>query len=170
MNRVLTYIVGVLLFMMVIVITIQISIRALLPKIGIIVHAPWTEELPRYFLLWFIFLGASVGARAGDLIAVEALLDVLRPRARRILVCFALLTTIVFFCVLIWYGLRWASFGGTETSAAMGIPMSWAYMSLPVGCACAALSVVARLIEHVSMPEAADEPDSSPTVCTENFQ
>lgn len=144
-NIAVSHIAGALLLLMVLAVAFQIIVRSVLPKFGLILSAPWSEELPRYLLLWFIFLGVGVAARAGDLIAVESFADVFKGRFRTLIGCFALLVTAAFLLLMCWEGLRWAQFGRTETSPTMGIPMSWVYLSLPVGLLLATLSVIARI-------------------------
>lgn len=146
-NLIINYIAGLLLLSMSVIMLLQISVRSILPRIGISMSLPWTEELPRFLLVWFIFLGAAVAARAGDLIAVEALTNILKERASKLVRCFALVATIGFLAFLVWCGMRWVSFGQGETSLALGIRMSWVYLSLPVGAFFAIFSVLVRLYE-----------------------
>lgn len=151
-NNVVTHIAGALLFVMALVVALQIIVRSLLPRFGMIVSVSWSEELPRYLLLWFIFLGVGVAARAGDLIAVESLADLFKGRLRKLIGCLALLVTAAFLLLMCWHGLRWTQFGQTETSATMGIPMSWVYLSLPVGLLLATFSIIARLDAYLRQP------------------
>jgi TRAP-type C4-dicarboxylate transport system permease small subunit len=144
-----SHIAGALLLLMVLAVALQIVVRSALPKFGLILSVPWSEELPRYLLLWFIFLGVGVAARAGDLIAVESFADVFKGRVRILIGCFALLVTAAFLLLMCWEGIRWTQFGQTETSPTMGIRMSWVYLSLPVGLLLATLSVIARIGDYV---------------------
>lgn len=147
LNVVLRHVVGAMLGTMVIVVTIQILVRFALPRVGINVSAPWSEELARYLMIWCIFLGAAVAARAGDLIAVESLADAVPERWELVIRNVALATTTAFLGLLIWLGLRWMEFGEGETSTVMNIPMSWVYAALPLGACFMTVNLVARFID-----------------------
>ncbi|WP_298952482.1 TRAP transporter small permease [uncultured Methylobacterium sp.] len=148
MNVVLRHLVGAMLGVMVLIVGLQIVVRFVLPRLGIVLSVPWSEELARYLMVWCIFTGAAVAARAGALIAVDTLPDSLPPRAGDLVRLVALLVTIGFFLGLVWLGWRWVEFGETETSTVLNIPMAWVYLSLPVGSALAIVNIVAFLVER----------------------
>lgn len=158
-NLVVSHIAGILLLVMALVVALQIVVRSVLPKFGLILSVSWSEELPRYLLLWFLFLGVGVAARAGDLIAVESVADLFKGWARRFIGSLALLVTAAFLLLMCWQGLRWTEFGQTETSATMGIPMSWVYVSLPIGLLLSTFSVIARLHDYLRQPAAEQHSD-----------
>lgn len=148
MNVVLRHLVGGMLGLMVAVVGLQIVVRFVLPRFGLLLSVPWSEELARYLMVWCIFLGAAVAARAGALIAVDTLPDSLpAPWSDRVrLLAFGV--TIGFFGLLVWLGWRWVEFGQTETSTVLNLPMAWVYMSLPTGAVFAIVNIVAFLVEH----------------------
>lgn len=148
MNVVLRHAVGAMLGVMVLIVGLQIVVRFVLPRLGIILSVPWSEELARYLMVWCIFLGAAVAARAGALIAVDTLPDSLPPRWGDRVRLLALAVTIGFFGLLIWLGWRWVEFGETETSTVLNLPMAWVYLSLPTGACFAIVNIVAFVIEH----------------------
>lgn len=148
MNVLLRHVVGLMLATMVVVVALQIGVRFVLPRLGIAWSAPWSEELARYLMVWCIFMGAAVAARAGALIAVDSLPDALPdPWSHRVRT-FALLVTIGFFLLLLWLGLRWMEFGEGETSTVMSMPMAWVYASMPAGALVAIINIVALMLER----------------------
>jgi TRAP-type C4-dicarboxylate transport system permease small subunit len=148
MNVLLRHLVGAMLGVMVLIVGLQIVVRFVLPRFGIVVSAPWSEELARYLMMWCIFLGAAVAARAGALIAVDTLPDNLSaPWGDRVRLL-ALTVTIGFFGLLIWLGLRWVEFGQSETSTVLNLPMAWVYLSLPAGAVFAIVNILAFIVEH----------------------
>ncbi|CAN7746531.1 TRAP transporter small permease [Pseudorhodoferax sp. LjRoot39] len=155
MNTALRGLVGAMLATMVVVVFLQILVRFLLPRLGITVSAPWSEELARYLMVWCIFLGAAVASRAGDLIAVESLIDALPERLGWRLKMLSYVATIAFLATLVWLGWRWVEFGEGESSTVMNLPMSWVYLSLPVGAALTILNILTRLLEGVVRQRAA---------------
>lgn len=147
LNIVLRHVVGAMLGLMVVVVSVQIAVRFLLPRLGITLSAPWSEELARYLMIWCIFLGAAVAARAGDLIAVESLADAVPERWELAIRNIALAVTVAFLAAAIWLGLRWMEFGEGETSTVMNIPMSWVYAALPLGAGFMIVNLGARFID-----------------------
>jgi len=104
----------------------------------------WSEELARYVFLWQTWLGASYAVREHRHLRVEILADRLKGRARLL---FELLV------LFIWFGFSlFLAYEGTvitlflvdsgQLSAAMQIPISWAYASVPVGCGLMALRLL----------------------------
>lgn len=164
MNVGLRHLVGAMLGVMVLVVGLQIVVRFVLPRLGIVLSVPWSEELARYLMIWCIFLGASVAARAGALIAVDSLPDALPARWGDLVRLVALAVTIGFFGLMIWLGWRWVEFGQTETSTVLNVPMAWVYMALPTGSAFAIVNIVAFIVEHriASTTSLAVAPEDNP--------
>ncbi|MEP9377340.1 TRAP transporter small permease [Aquabacter sp. CN5-332] len=148
MNLVLRHVVGAMLGVMVITVAIQICVRFVLPHLGIIVAAPWTEEMARYLMVWAIFLGAAVATRSGALICMDSVPDALPAGLGHAIRTLALLITIAFFGLLIWLGIKWTQFGLAETSTVMSLKMAWVYASMPLGAAFSIINLVALLIER----------------------
>lgn len=148
MNLVLRHVVGAMLGVMVVIVGLQIIVRFVMPRLGLMLSVPWSEELARYLMIWCIFLGAAVAARAGALIAVDTLPDSLPARWGDRVRLLALAITIGFFGTLIWLGWRWVEFGETETSTVLNLPMAWVYMSLPIGATFAIINILAFIVEH----------------------
>lgn len=148
MNLVLRHLVGAMLAVMVVTVAIQVAVRFVLPKLGIVVAAAWTEELARYLMVWCVFVGAAVATRAGTLIAMDSLPDALPERLGHAVRTLALVITIFFFALLLWLGIRWTQFGLEETSTVMNLPMGWVYAAMPVGAAVSIVNLVLLLIER----------------------
>ena len=102
----------------------------------------WTEEVARMLIVWLTMLGTAACLRGGSHIAVTVMINAI-PAGARILVLwlrdFAILATVA---VLAWAGLRYALLNATQDSAALEIPMAWAYASLFVGPALVALQLL----------------------------
>lgn len=112
----------------------------------------WSEELVRYLLVWATFLGAgSVYRRMGH-ISVTVLQDIVPPSCRTAMRAACHLLCGAFFVLAVVYGLDYASMQSRQLSAALRIPMSRVYMSIPVGCAIMAVHVLDRLGRMFSRP------------------
>lgn len=94
----------------------------------------WMEEFGRYFCVFLTFLGASLGVKYGMHFSMDFLVTRVPPRAGQLMrlasnIIGAALFSIV--AVLAWqHSFKMLKFG--TTSAAMGLPMFWAYLPISV--------------------------------------
>lgn len=107
----------------------------------------WSEELARYIFLWQTWLGASYAVRQRRHLRVEMVADRFRGRNRIRFELFVLVVWFAFSLFLAYQGSRMTLFlvRTGQLSAAMRIPISWAYASVPVGCAMMALRLVGEV-------------------------
>ena len=121
----------------------------------------WSEELARYIFLWQTWLGASYAVKEHRHLRVEMLADRFKGRSRLVFELFVLLVWFGFSAFLAYQGYRMTAFlaQSGQSSAAMQIPISWAYASVPVGCGLMALRLVGEirrvLAEALSTPKEA---------------
>jgi len=123
-------VVTVLLSTMVVVVFLQVVFRFLVKA-----SLPWSEELARYLMVWTVFIGASMGAKVGAHVGVEAFLQLLPMGARRYVMAIGGLITFTFCLVMVKLSLdvvQHISSTG-QVSPAMLIPMYLPYLALPVG-------------------------------------
>ncbi len=142
MNAGVTLVVGLLLAAMSVAVMGQVTVRFVLTAAGINVSAPWTEELARYCLIWMIFLGAGVGVRKGQMIALEFLVRKVPDRLGIATRYAVIALSVAFFCLMFVVGLDFVELGRTERSPVMGITKDLVYWAMPVG---AALMIVNSL-------------------------
>jgi C4-dicarboxylate transporter, DctQ subunit len=95
----------------------------------------WALELVTFLFAWLIFLGMSYGVRVGSHIGVDALVNVLGPRAKRVVGAIATLCCIVYALIGL-YG----SFNYVKTMHMIGtlaqdlpIPVWIPQIALPLG-------------------------------------
>ncbi|QNH37893.1 TRAP transporter small permease [Aminobacter sp. MDW-2] len=133
LNLVVSWIVGLFLAISSAAVFAQVLIRFVLPSFGIIVAAPWTEEISRYLIIWVVFLGVAVLCRNFRLIAVEILaLMVPRPIGNAFKF-FSIAVSLCFFALTASIGLSWTQMSAIELSPVMRFPMNWVYFAMPVG-------------------------------------
>ena len=119
-----------LLFLMVLSVLWQIFSRYLL-------NAPssFTEELARYLFIWIGILGAAYASGQQTHLAIDILPPKLSPQNRTRLRIFINLLIILFsFAVLVLGGgnLVYVNDLLGQSSAALGVPLSWVYSIIPV--------------------------------------
>lgn len=103
----------------------------------------WSEELCRFLMLWVTMLGSAAVLRRGGHLTVTALLDVLPPMARAIVLALRDALMVAACGLLAWQGWLFAELNGAQDSAAMEIAMTWPYASISVGSALIVLLVMA---------------------------
>jgi len=93
----------------------------------------WSEELPRYLLIWMCFLAAAVAQKHDAHINITLCLAPLSTRARQVLKILTDAVILVFFWVLIYSGSLVTSITAHHRSTALQLPMGLVYAALPVG-------------------------------------
>ena len=66
----------------------------------------WTEEVQMGSFLWVIFLGAGAAFRYGSHVAVEIVFDLLKPKAKYLLVIFNYILMILLLAYLVYLGIN----------------------------------------------------------------
>ena len=112
----------------------------------------WTEELSRYLSVWAAFIGASLAAKKGAHIGIEAFVQMLPDRARKFQNILVILLALTFSLIVLSLGLslvrRLAA--STQLSPAMRINMAWPYAAIPVGSGLMAVHYFIKLISSIS--------------------
>lgn len=101
-----------------------------------VMHSPlaWTEEVARYMMVWVTFMGAGLAMGRGRHIGVTMVLDLLPRRLRLIADTLARCIMAAFFCAMIYYGAKFTLSLRTQISPAIGLPMIFPYIAVPIGC------------------------------------
>ncbi|MDR1966213.1 MAG: TRAP transporter small permease [Synergistaceae bacterium] len=118
----------------------------------------WSEELARFVFLWISWVGASYAVKTASHFRVEMFVNIFKGRARKYLEIFVLIVWFLFCFFLAWHGTKLVLFlvETNQSSAAMRIPMSVPYASVPVGCALMCVRLViemARIVKGGYPPE-----------------
>jgi C4-dicarboxylate transporter DctQ subunit len=152
------------LVIMILVIFLQIVLRYLsaidFPAIdGLIAYLrdwaqivlPWSEEVARYAMVWAVFIGASIAARTELHVGVDAVVRLLPRGAMKYAVVLGGLCSVIFCLALTCLGgvllnIMWDT---GQVSPALEMPMVWAYLSVPVGGALAALRFFQTMVNKI---------------------
>jgi TRAP-type C4-dicarboxylate transport system permease small subunit len=147
LNRGVTAIVGLLLMIVACAVMWQVTVRFVLTAAGVNISAPWTEELARYALIWMVFLGAGVGVRHAQMIALEFGIRKLPAPAGIALRYLSIILAMGFFALLVWVGVKFVDLGRSETSPGLGITKDYVYWAMPVGAALMLVNSIALVID-----------------------
>ncbi|MCD8510754.1 MAG: TRAP transporter small permease [Bacillus sp. (in: Bacteria)] len=111
----------------------------------------WGDEVARYLIIWFIFIGSSIAVREKAHATVDLVVTYLSRRLKLIVGIVAYLVSIVF-CVLL---IR-ASMGTIENvmsfgsvTPALGIPMYIPYLAIPVGTSLMLIRFIQAIVENI---------------------
>lgn len=149
LNTAVTILVGILLMVVTVSVFGQVTVRFILTAGGMNISAPWTEELARYALIWMVFLGAGVGVRHAQMIALEFGVRKLPARLGVPVRYLSILLCIAFFAMMVWVGLSFVDLGRSETSPVLGITKDRVYWAMPVGAGLMIVNSVALVIDTV---------------------
>ncbi|GAW93783.1 TRAP transporter small permease [Calderihabitans maritimus] len=122
--------VTILLGAMTVVVFLQVFFRFVIKG-----SLPWSEELARYLMVWAVFIGASIGAKEGAHIGVEAFVAFLPAKLRRVALVLAGAFSLLFCIIIAYLSFKVVGFlmKSGQLSPAMQIPIFWAYLAIPVG-------------------------------------
>lgn len=122
---------------------------------------PWAEEVARYMMVWMTFIGAGLTLRYGGHVAISNVMEMLSPRAQRLLRAFIVVCLLAFFVLMIWVGYSYAMRMRFQLTPATRIPFSYIYAAIPVGFALLAVHLLLVMRPYVGdnrFEEAADVP------------
>lgn len=127
-NLILKWVLAALLATMCVLIGWQIFARFVVGE-----ALDFSEEASRFIMVWLVLLGAAYAAKDHRLIRVDALERSLTLKPRSAVMLTAWIASIVFYLMLIWFGISMAGGVSYQLSPATEISMTWAMAALPVG-------------------------------------
>ena len=108
----------------------------------------WPPEAARFLMVAVTMIGASVALRQLDHVGITLLVDVLPMRIRGALYLFGNLLIAVFLVAFIWFSWRLSvDMGPRQISSSLGLNMTFAYISMPIGGFMMLVQLVAVSIE-----------------------
>jgi TRAP-type C4-dicarboxylate transport system permease small subunit len=109
----------------------------------------WSEELPRYLLIWMSFLAAALAQKHDAHINIGLCLAPLSDRARRSVRVLTDLVILSFLGILIYSGSLVVSITVHHRSTALQLPMGVVYAALPVGALLMALYLILQIADGI---------------------
>jgi TRAP-type C4-dicarboxylate transport system permease small subunit len=103
------------------------------------------DEVPRYLFVWLVMVGAAAAMHRGEHTALDYFRERLGPRGRALTSLVVNLVGMLLFVSLIKTSLVLVPNSHLQTSAGLGLPLSYVYLAVPVGSALILLPMAARL-------------------------
>ena len=126
-NKILRFIVIIMLSVMTVVVFAQVLFR--------IVHLsiPWSEELSKYLLIWSTFLGAAICIRKGSLVGLEFLKNSMSEEKQKILQTILNLIVCAMLLFLINVGFWAVRRVWFQITPVLKLSMGLMYAAIPIG-------------------------------------
>lgn len=119
----------------------------------------FTEELARFCMLWFAFIGGSVEVKKNKLITFTFLINRLKPTPKRILEIVDICLVILFLAVFLYFGSDAMKIFGFGKAPVTKINLAWTAMGMYVGTGVMLIHMVYILLTKVTgyVPETGKE-------------
>ncbi|NSW92679.1 MAG: TRAP transporter small permease [Firmicutes bacterium] len=148
-NRILQYFLAVLMMVITALTFYQVVMRYVFKS------APfWSEEMVRFLFIWVSFVAAAVGIKEHVHIGIDALVNIFPKPVQKVVNILVYLVISIFGATLAYFGWPVVVMTHNQPSPALGIPMSYVYISVPV---MGAMIIVYSLFEVIAMLRNAKE-------------
>lgn len=140
------YVAKVLMLVMVISATIQVSARFLLARY---VTISWTEELAVLALVWLTFWAGAAVSRTQEHINLVLVYDLMPRSVQRIFLIIGELVAICVLVPIVWYGFTSAQMSDLIATVTLGAPVSIYAYAVPAVMSLMVVHSILHLIEYV---------------------
>lgn len=93
---------------------------------------PWSEELSVYLMIWFGIIGMAAGLRRNSHIALHYFADLMPKPVQRVLDFVKYGLILIYTAVLTVEGIHMVQLTMSQKSPAIGLPVGFVYLALPV--------------------------------------
>ena len=131
---------GSLVLTVFVVVLLQVVMRYLFQRPN-----PWTEELSRFGFIWVSMIGAALAVELRTHFVFDQLVGLLRPKLQKLARVCSTAFVAAMAAGLIVFGLQLVFLADSQRSAALNVPMSWIYASVPVAGLLMLLHIAAAL-------------------------
>lgn len=132
-----------------------IVVLAVIFRYGFGQAVSWTEEVPRYLLIWVSFLGAAVCVLRREHVGFDVLFNALPKKLRRVLGAFLTLLIFGFGWIVFRYGIVFVQDFGSDLMETIPYTNYWYYPAMPISGFLIMLFSVKVFIDEIVRPEAA---------------
>src|SRR5205814_9664603 len=132
-----------------------VVVAAVVARYGFGEAVSWTEEVPRYLLIWISFLAAAVGVLNRDHVGFDVLFNALPKTMRRVLgVCLSFLI-FGFGWIVFRYGIVFVQDFGGDLMETIPYRNYWYYPAMPISGFLTMVFALKLVIDEIVRPEAA---------------
>jgi len=110
----------------------------------------WTEEVPRYLLIWVSFLAAAVGVINRDHVGFDVLFNALPDRIRRWLGAAIGLLILSFGWVVFRHGITFVKDFGPDLMETIPFTNYWYYIAMPIAGALIVLFAAKNIVDSLT--------------------
>jgi TRAP-type C4-dicarboxylate transport system permease small subunit len=122
----------------------------------------WPPEAARFMMVAVTMFGSSIAIRQLEHAGITFLVDVLPPRLRLTLYLLGNLSIAIFLAIFAYFSWRMtAEMGVRQVSSSLGMPMTVAYISMPVGGVMMLVQLLAASIEGLARFKSGGTPFAS---------
>jgi TRAP-type transport system small permease protein len=132
-----------------------VVVAAVVARYGFGQAVSWTEEVPRYLLIWISFLAAAVGVLKREHVGFDVLFYKLPPRTRRMIAL--ALTALIggFGWIMLRYGITFVSDFGSDLMETIPYTNYWYYVAMPISGFLIMVFALKLLVDELGGREAA---------------
>lgn len=127
-----------------------IVIAAVVARYGFGQAVSWTEEVPRYLLIWVSFLGAAACVLRREHVGFDVVLNKLPPPTRRVVAAVISLMIFGFGFVMLRYGIDFVRDFGADLMETIPYTNYWYYPAMPVSGALIMLFALKVLVDDLT--------------------
>ncbi|CAK7065593.1 hypothetical protein CIW83_13025 [Tissierella sp. P1] len=129
LSKIEQYFIGILLLAIAFILFINVVLRFFGSSLV------WSEEVARYAIVWLTFVGSSVCVYKGAHIGVDAIMNVLSEKGKKVLLLITILMSIAFTLLFTYFSFIITKnvFITNQVSSTIKVPMVYVYGSMPIG-------------------------------------
>jgi TRAP-type C4-dicarboxylate transport system permease small subunit len=109
-----------------------IVIAAVVFRYGLGAAVSWTEEVPRYLLIWISFLGAASCVLRREHVGFDVLFNALPQNVRKVLGIFLTILVFGFGWIVFRYGIVFVKDFGDDLMETIPFTNNWYYPAMPI--------------------------------------
>ena len=119
-----------------------------------ILHASlfWSEELGRYLMIWFGYIGCAFALKENAHVNINLFTDLLPPKGRRAAGLFSNIVISIFLVIVFIKSIKYFGNLGGQLSSALMIPMIVPYLSVTVGMALMFFVNISNMFDLIIAP------------------
>jgi TRAP-type transport system small permease protein len=132
-----------------------VVVIAVIARYGFGQAVSWTEEVPRYMLIWISFLAAAVGVLQRDHVGFDVLFNALPKPIRRALGVALSAMIFGFGFILLRYGIVFVQDFGSDLMETIPYTNYWYYPAMPISGFLIMVFALKLIVDEIVRPDAA---------------